>query len=114
MISAGYLNDRIQVLTPVYQGRDQFGAQLIQWIKSAPYYCHVKRDRGQMAQLAGEVWLTGTIYVTMRYPSVITERCRLSWEGKTYQIENIDPDRSNGTIIIRATRTDEGSETFSE
>lgn len=114
MISAGYLTDKVVVLFPVYQGRDQYGTQQIKWIHSAPHWAKVKFNRGNIAQVAGEAWMSQTITVTMRYTNVVTGRCRIKWNDNTYIIDNINADKNAGAIYVQCSKLDDGSETFSE
>lgn len=109
MLSAGKLSERVIILEPVtVQG--QFGEQVTTWKPVKPVWANVIFQRGVHALTAGESWLTGSISVTMRDNKLITDRCRLKWDGKLYMIESFNRSGHDGSIAIVATRIDEGNE----
>lgn len=108
MISAGKLNERVAILVPTtIQGK--FGEQVTEWKNGKWVWANVVFQRGVHALNAGESWLTGSITVTMRDNNVITDRCRLMWDGKTYMIESFNRSGRDGSITIVATKVDEGN-----
>lgn len=109
MLSAGKLSERVIILEPVtVQG--QFGEQVTTWKPVKPVWANVIFQRGVHALTSGESWLTGSISVTMRDNKLITDRCRLKWDGKLYMIESFNRSGHDGSIAIVATRIDEGNE----
>jgi head-tail adaptor len=109
MLSAGKLNDRVTILSPLTEvGR--FGEQVTKWNELGTVWANVVFQRGVHALTAGESWLTGSIAVTMRNNNVIHDRCRLKWDNKVYMIESFNRSGRDGSIAIVATRIDEGNE----
>lgn len=107
MISAGYLTDKVTVLFPLANGRDEFGAPKTTWLPSKPRYAKVTYQRGSKAIVAGDSWVSQTISVLMRFSAIVTERCRLAWDGKTYSIDSLNRNERDGSMTIVATRVDE-------
>jgi hypothetical protein len=50
-----------------------------------------------------------SIVVTIRNNSLITDRCRIQWDGKIYAIESLNRSVHDGSITITATVVDEGN-----
>ena len=108
MLSAGKLNERVGILVPkTTQG--QFGEQVTSWELVKTVWANVLYQKGVYALTAGEGWLTNSITVTMRNNGVANDRCRLSWDGKTYLIESFNRSGSDGSITIVASKVDEGN-----
>lgn len=107
MISAGYLTDKVTIMFPLSKGRDEFGAERTDWLPSKPRYAKVTYQRGAKAIVAGDSWVTQTISVLMRYSPIVTERCRLVWDGKTYSTDSLNRSEKDGSMTIVATRVDE-------
>ena len=108
MISAGKLNDRVTILVPS-TNQGEFGEQVTTWEPVRTVWANVVFQRGVHALTAGESWLTGSIAVTMRDNNVIHDRCRLKWDGKVYLIESFNRSGRDGSIVIVATKVDEGN-----
>ena len=109
MLRAGSLTERVDILVPIVE-RGKFGAQLIDYINRKTVWAGVAFQKGAQALTAGEVWLTRSITVTMRYNDLINDRCRLMWDDKTYVIESFNRSKIDGSITIVATVMDEGSD----
>lgn len=108
MISASTLFHRIGILVPVVV-RDTYGAQAVRYEFSRKVKADVRFKKGSRALEHGEVWLPNTIEITTRLHPDLTERVRLQWDGKTYQIDSLNRDPSARSITIVATRIDEGT-----
>lgn len=84
-----------------------FGEQKTEWKAAAKVWAAVAFQRGAQALTAGDVWLTRSVTITMRNNSVINDRCRLVWDGKTYGIESFNRSKTDGSITIVASVLDE-------
>lgn len=108
MISAGKLSERVAILTPNVS-RTETGEQITEYREVRTVWANVVFQRGAQALAAGEVYLNRSIVITMRNNHVITERCRLRWDGKVYVIESLNRSGHDGSITISATVMDEGN-----
>lgn len=108
MISAGTLTERVDILTPEVS-RGSMNEQVVEYKKTTTVWAGVIYQRGARALSAGESWMNNSIVVTMRYMSVVTDRCRLVWDGKTYRIDSCNRSKKDGSITITASVLDEGS-----
>lgn len=108
MITAGKLTERVAILVPSTRRTDT-GEQIVVYDEERIVWANVVFQRGAQALNAGEVWLNRSVVVTMRDNAVVTERCRLRWDGKTYVIESLNRSRHDGSITIGASAVDEGN-----
>ncbi|MCS2294601.1 head-tail adaptor protein [Bacteroides thetaiotaomicron] len=108
MLRSGSLSERIGILVPVVE-RGDFGEQQVAFEKKKMVWASVTYQKGAQALTSGEVWMTRSISVTMRNNSLINDRCRLEWDGKTYAIESFNRSRLDGSISIVCNVIDEGS-----
>lgn len=108
MITAGKLTERVGILVPSVS-RSAMGEQLTEYKEACKVWSNVVFQRGVQALNAGEVWMNRNIVVTMRNNRVVTERCRLRWDGKTYVIESLNRSRHDGSVTISASAVDEGN-----
>lgn len=106
MLRAGALNERVDILQPVVT-RGEMGDQIVTYQKKATVWASVKFQKGMEALTLGESWMTRQVLVMMRNNKIITERCRLSWDGKMYGIESLNRSRSDGSVTITALVLDE-------
>lgn len=109
MISSGVMDQQVIPLFPMYQGRSDMGAQTVVWKELSMRWARVHYAKGAKVLDAGETFLDQEIVVTMRFTNVITERCRLRWQGRTYEVLSLNGTRRDGTLTIRARRIDEGN-----
>ena len=109
MISAGQMDQQIIPLYPTYAGRSDMGSQKVTWRRLSIRWAKVHYAKGAKVLEAGETVLDQEIVVTTHYTSVITERFRLIWQGRTYEIISLNGTRREGTLTIRARRLDEGN-----
>lgn len=109
MISAGKLSERVGILAPEVT-RNEFGEQVTTYKNIKTIWANVIFQRGTQALVMGEVYLNRSITVTMRNNSLVHDRCRLQWDGKTYGIDSFNRSAHDGSITIVATLIDEGNE----
>lgn len=109
MLTSGKLTERIKILTPKIS-RGTLGEQKIQYEPVKTTWANVVFQRGVRALTAGDVWLTRSITVTIRNNPIITDRCRIKWDNKTYQIDSFNRSATDGSITIVASVIDEGTE----
>ena len=100
--SAGFLHDIIQPLNRKEAVAGKFGLDSagIEWEEVGCLHANVDYQRGKSAMNAGSLDAYAVKIVRMRWNSIITERSRIQWQGKTYQIlpETFNPDRQGNTI----------------
>ena len=111
MITASNLLYRIEILTPTIR-RDQFGSQVTVYHVSRTVSADVKYNKGRRILEHGEMWLPTTIGITTRLHDDLTDRCRIRWDGKIYQIDSFNRNRFEGSITIIASKVDEGTVTI--
>ena len=108
MITAGKLSERVVILMPEVT-RGESGEQVTDFKEVKTVWANVLFQRGAQALVAGDVYLNRSIVVTMRNNKLITERCRLKWDGKTYFIESLNRSGHDGSITISASVLEEGN-----
>lgn len=108
MITAGKLSERVGILVPSVS-RSPMGEQLTEYKEVRTVWANVVFQRGAQALAMGEVYLNRSIVITMRNNDVVTERCRLRWDGKIYVIESLNRSGHDGSVTIAATVVDEGN-----
>ena len=106
MLHSGKLTERVQILR-ASATVSSTGATVRQWDTVATVWANVIFQRGAAVLTAGESWLTRSIVVTMRNNAVVSELCRLVWDGKTYSIGSLNRSKLDGTITIAASVIDE-------
>ncbi len=101
--SSGFLKDRITILNRKEAQQGKFGLDSA-GIEFEPAACgihaNVDWQKGKAAMNAGALDAYGVKIVRMRWNNIITERSRIQWHGKTYQIlpETFNADRHDDTI----------------
>lgn len=108
MLAAGMLNDRVAIYAP-NAVRGEYGEQKPQYERIMDVRAHVVFNRGTRAINVAEAWMQQQISVTMRSNRVMTDRCRIEWHGRQYQVESLNEDTHNRTFVIVATAIDEGN-----
>ena len=100
--SSGFLKDLVTILNRKEAQQGKFGLDSagIEWENMGCVHANVDWQRGKTAMTAGALDAYGVKIVRMRWNSVITERSRIQWQGKTYQIlpETFNADRQGNTI----------------
>lgn len=110
MINSGDLNERITVQIPAIT-RTANGEQVTTWAATKQYWANVRYVRGARAILSGDVMMTNAISIMMNWNDVVTERCRIVWDGKLYHIDSINRNKQHYEINITASRLDVGGTT---
>ena len=100
--TAGFLKDLVTVLNRKVAQQGKFGLDSagIEWENMGCVHANVDWQRGKSGMTAGALDSYGVKIVRMRWNNIITERSRILWHGKTYQIlpETFNPDRQGNTI----------------
>lgn len=108
MLRAGSLSERISILVPSVE-RGEYGEQEVVFTKKRTVWASVAYQKGVQALTAGEVWMSNSISITMRNNSLVNDRCRLEWDGKTYAIESFNRSKVDGSIAIICNVIDNGT-----
>ena len=100
--STGIMRDRVTILnrTAAQDGRFGLDSAGIEFEPVKTVWAYVSWSKGMQAMNAGALDVYGVVMVRMRYNTTVTERSRIQWQGKTYQIlpETFNPDRQGNTI----------------
>ena len=100
--TAEFLKDLVTVLNrkEAVQGKFGLDSAGIEWENMGCVHANVDWQRGKSGMTAGALDAYGVKIVRMRWNSIITERSRIQWHGRTYQIlpETFNPDRQGNTI----------------
>ena len=100
--TAGFLKDLVTVLNrkEAVQGKFGLDSAGIEWENMGCVHANVDWQKGKTAMNAGALDAYGVKIVRMRWNSIITERSRIQWHGKTYQIlpETFNANRQDDTI----------------
>ena len=100
--SAGFLKDIITVENrkEAVQGKFGLDSAGIEWENMGCVHANVDWQKGKSGMTAGALDAYGVKIVRMRWNSIITERSRIQWQGKTYQIlpETFNACRQENTI----------------
>ena len=100
--SAGFLHDIIQPLNrkEAVQGKFGLDSAGIEWENMGCVHANVDWQKGKSGMTAGALDAYGVKIVRMRWNNIITERSRIQFDGKTYQIlpETFNACRQENTI----------------
>jgi len=100
--TAGFLKDLVTILNRKEAQQGKFGLDSagIEWENMGCVHANVDWQRGKSGMTAGALDSYGVKIVRMRWNNIITERSRIQWQGKTYQIlpETFNTDRQGNTI----------------
>jgi head-tail adaptor len=100
--TSGLLKDRVTILNrkDAVQGKFGLDSAGIEWENMGCVHANVDWQRGKSGMTAGALDAYGVKIVRMRWNNIVTERSRIQWHGKTYQIlpETFNPDRQGNTI----------------
>lgn len=100
--STGLLKHRVTILNRKEAQQGKFGLDSagIEFEPAGTVWASVDWARGKGAMNAGALDVYGVVIIRMRWNNIITERSRIQWQGKTYQIlpETFNPDRQGNTI----------------
>lgn len=104
--STGMMRKRITILTPEAMTVGKYGrGSSGQTYKSvATVWAAVDWAKGMRTMNAGAIDVYGLVMVRMRWTDIITMRCRIVYEGQTYQIlpETFHGDKQQNTIQFNA------------
>ena len=100
--SSGMLKYRVTILNrkEAQQGRFGLDSAGIEFEPAGTVWASVDWQKGKSGMVAGSLDAYGVKIVRMRWNSIVTERSRIQWHGKTYQIlpETFNPDHQGNTI----------------
>jgi head-tail adaptor len=100
--TSGLLKHRVTILnrTEAQQGKFGLDSAGIEFEPAGTVWASVDWQKGKSGMVAGSLDAYGVKIVRMRWNSIITERSRIQWHGKTYQIlpDTFNPDHQGNTI----------------
>ena len=100
--STGLLKNRLTILNRKEAQQGKFGLDSagIEWENMGMVWASVDWQKGKSGMTAGALDAYGVKIVRMRWNSIITERSRIQWQGRTYQIlpETFNASRQENTI----------------
>jgi len=104
--SSGLLKHRVTILnrTTAQQGRFGLDSAGVEFESAGTVWASVDWTRGKGAMNAGALDVYGVVIIRMRWNTIINERSRILYDGKTYQIigETFHADRQENTIQFHA------------
>ena len=100
------LKHRVQILnrTEAQQGRFGLDSAGVDFEAAGTVWASVDFAKGKGAMNAGSLDVYGVVMIRMRYNTIVNERSRILYDGKTYQIigETFHADRQENTIQFHA------------
>ena len=100
------MKERVTILNRVAAKDGRFGLDSagIEFEPAKTVWAEVTWAKGKQAMNAGALDVYGVVMVRMRYNTTVTERSRIQYQGKTYQIigETFHPARQDNTIQFHA------------
>ena len=100
--TSGLLNHRVTILnrTEAQQGRFGLDSAGVEFEQAGTVWASVDFAKGKGAMNAGALDAYAVKMVRMRWNSIVNERSRILYGGKTYQIiaETFNPERQENTI----------------
>ena len=104
--STGFLKHRIVVQnrTKAKQGKFGLDSAGIEFETAGTVWAEVTWAKGKQALNAGALDVYGVKMIRMRWNTIVNERSRIVWHGKTYQIvgDTFNADRQGNTIQFLA------------
>lgn len=104
--STGILRNRVTILnrTEATQGRFGLDSSGVEFETAGTVWAEVTWVRGKQAMNVGVLDVYGVIMVRMRYNSIVNDRSRVMYDGKTYQIlgDTFHAQRQDNTIQFHA------------
>ena len=102
--TSGFLKDLVTILNrkEAVQGKFGLDSAGIEWENAGCVHANVDWQKGKSGMTAGAIDAYGVKIVRMRWNDIITERSRIQWHGRTYQIlpETFNADRQGNTIQL--------------
>ena len=104
--SSGILRNRVTILnrTEAQQGKFGLDSSGVDFETAGTVWAEVTWVRGKQAMNVGALDVYGVIMVRMRYNSIVNDRSRVQYDGKTYQIlgDTFHAQRQDNTIQFHA------------
>ena len=104
--STGILRNRVTILnrTAVEDGRFGKDSGGVEFVDAGSVWADVTWAKGKQAMNVGAVDVYGVVMVRMRWNSIVSERSRIVFDGKTYQIlgDTFHAQRQDNTIQFHA------------
>jgi SPP1 family predicted phage head-tail adaptor len=104
--STGFLKHRVQILnrTAAQVGKFGLDGSGIEFELTGVVWASVDWVKGKQPMVAGALDVYGVILVRMRYNTLVNERSRIVYDGRTYQIlgDYFHADRQENTIQFHA------------
>lgn len=104
--SSGILRNRVTILnrTEAQQGRFGLDSSGVEFEPAGTVWAEVTWAKGKQAMNVGALDVYGVIMVRMRWNTIVNDRSRIMYEGKTYQIlgDTFHPQRQDNTIQFHA------------
>lgn len=104
--STGILKDRVTILNrkEAQQGKFGLDSSGVEFETAGTVWAEVTWVRGKQAMNVGALDVYGVIMVRMRWNSIVNDRSRIMYDGKTYQIlgDTFHAQRQDNTIQFHA------------
>lgn len=104
--STGILKDRVTILNrkEAQQGKFGLDSSGVEFETAGTVWAEVTWAKGKQAMNVGALDVYGVIMVRMRYNSIVNDRSRVQYDGKTYQIlgDTFHAHRQDNTIQFHA------------
>ena len=104
--TSGLLKYRVTILnrTEAQQGRFGLDSAGVEFEPAGTVWASVDWAKGKGAMNAGALDVYGVVMIRMRWNTIVNERSRILYNGKTYQIigETFHADRQANTIQFTA------------
>ena len=104
--TSGLLKHRVTILnrTEAQQGKFGLDSAGVEFESAGTVWSSVDWAKGKGAMNAGALDVYGVVIIRMRWNTIVNERSRILYEGKTYQIigETFHADRQDNTIQFQA------------
>ena len=104
--STDILKDRVTILNrkEAQQGKFGLDSSGVEFETAGTVWAEVTWVRGKQAMNVGALDVYGVIMVRMRYNTIVNDRSRIMYDGKTYQIlgDTFHAQRQDNTIQFHA------------
>ena len=104
--STGILKDRVTILNrkEAQQGKFGLDSSGVEFETAGTVWAEVTWAKGKQAMNVGALDVYGVIRVRMRWYSIVNDRSRVQYDGKTYQIlgDTFHAQRQDNTIQFHA------------
>ena len=104
--SSGILRNRVTILNrpEAQQGKFGLDSSGVEFETAGTVWAEVTWVRGKQAMNVGALDVYGVIMVRMRYNTIVNDRSRVMYDGKTYQIlgDTFHAQRQDNTIQFHA------------